>query len=128
MYHRFFGRKLTHQYDVGCDQPGVLVAPRWWRSGPKVWTNHLSVEEDTMWTRMMCVRSLASTVWSSFAFAGDFEGVIHMKSTFAGDETKVSESDWFIKGDHLRMERRSKNSDQSDSGRMGVMIFNPERN
>jgi len=100
---------------------------RWWRSRNKVWTNHLYVEEDTMWTRMMSVLSLAITVCSSFAFAGDFEGVIHMKSTFAGDETKVSESDWFIKGDHLRIERRSKNSDQSDSGRMGVMIFNPER-
>src|SRR5262249_22531401 len=70
---------------------------------------------------------LAITVCSSFAFAGDFEGVIHMKSTFAGDDTKVSESEWFIKDDHLRMERRPKTSDQADSGRMGAIIVNAEK-
>ena len=80
-----------------------------------------------MRTCMTCVLSLAITVCSSFAFAGDFEGVIHMKSTFAGDDTKISESEWFIKGDHLRMERGPKNSEQSDSGRMGAMIFNGEK-
>ena len=80
-----------------------------------------------MRTRMAYALSLVLTVGSSFAFAGEFEGVIHMKSSFAGEETKVSESEWFIKGDHLRMERRPKNSDQSDSGRMGAMIFNAEK-
>jgi hypothetical protein len=73
------------------------------------------------------VLSLAIMLWASFVFAGAFEGMIHMKSTFSGEEPNISESDWFIKGDHIRMERTPNTTDQSDTGRMGAMIFNADR-
>jgi hypothetical protein len=80
-----------------------------------------------MRTCMTYALSLAITVCSSVVFAGAFEGVIHMKSTFFGEEPNISESDWFIKGDHIRMERKPNVSEQSDTGRMGALIFNADR-
>jgi len=80
-----------------------------------------------MQTRITYALSLAITLSSSLVWAGDFEGVIHMKSTFGGKEAKVSESDWFVKGDNIRMEPRPKNLDQADRGETGAMIFNADK-
>jgi len=64
---------------------------------------------------------------TSLAYAGDFEGVIHMKNTFGvGEDAKTSESNWFIKGDHVRMERAAKSGD-ADGVQMGAMIFNGDK-
>jgi hypothetical protein len=81
-----------------------------------------------MQTRVTYALGFVMLAGSSIAFAGDFEGVIHMKSTFgAGEEARTSESDWFIKGDHIRMERSVKSADHTDTGRMGAMIFNADK-
>ena len=51
-----------------------------------------------------------------------------MKTTFGtGEEARTTESNWFIKGDNIRMERRAKSADQGDTGRFGAMIFNADR-
>jgi hypothetical protein len=72
--------------------------------------------------------SLAITATSSVVFAGDFEGVIHMKQTFGvGEEARVSESDWFVKGDHIRMERRAKSGVETSGDRMSAIIFNADK-
>jgi len=80
-----------------------------------------------MQTRIPYALSLAITLSSSLVLAGDFEGVIHMKSTHGGKEANVSESDWFIKGDNIRVERRPKNLDQADMGEKGAMMFNADK-
>ena len=64
---------------------------------------------------------------SALVFAGDFEGIIHMKSTFGGSgETRTGESDWYVKGDSIRTERRAKTTDTASSASMGGMIFNAD--
>src|SRR5690348_5531179 len=69
--------------------------------------------------------SLFCTFSSSFVLAADFEGVIHMKSTFeASAEGRGGESDWYIKGDNIRTERRGKHDDSVAAHAMGGMIFN----
>ena len=79
-------------------------------------------------TRLTYVLSLALTTTGSLAFAGDFEGVIHMKHTAgAGEDARTSESDWFIKGDHIRMERLAKGGDQTADREMGAIIFNADK-
>ncbi len=80
-----------------------------------------------MQTRTASALSLALTFSSALVWAGEFEGVIHMKSTFGGKEAKVTESDWFLKGDHIRMEAKPKHADQADRGPMAVMIFNADK-
>jgi len=62
---------------------------------------------------------------SVVVFAGDFEGVIHMKTTFGGSaEGRTGDSDWYIKGDNIRTERRAKSTDTASAGSRGGMIFN----
>jgi hypothetical protein len=72
--------------------------------------------------------SLAIMATGSLVFAGDFEGVIHMKHTFGvGEEAKISESDWLIKGDHIRMERRAKSGVETSDDRTSTIIFNADK-
>src|SRR5215467_2510146 len=79
-----------------------------------------------MRTRIISVLNLLFVFSASFVFAGNFEGVIHMKSTFGGGaEDRMGESDWYIKGDNIRTERRARNSEGSTDSR-GGMIFNAE--
>jgi hypothetical protein len=50
-----------------------------------------------------------------------------MKSTPGGGaESRMGESDWYIKGDNIRTERRTNSTDTAPSGPMGGMIFNAE--
>ena len=81
-----------------------------------------------MRTRIACVLNLMIMINSVLVFAGDFEGVIHMKSTFGGSaEGRTGESDWYIKGDNIRTERRGKSTDTASTGSMGGgMIFNAD--
>ena len=80
-----------------------------------------------MRTLTAIVLNLIILVSSSFGYAGDFEGVIHMKSTFGGGEpARTGESDWYIKGDNIRTERRAKSTDTASGGSMGGMIFNAD--
>jgi hypothetical protein len=80
-----------------------------------------------MRTRITSVLTLLFMVNSSFGFAGNFEGVIHMKSTFdRGAEDRTGESDWYIKGDNIRTERRAKSTETGSAGSRGGMIFNAE--
>lgn len=73
-----------------------------------------------------CMLNLVIMITSTLVFAGDFEGVIHMKSTFGGStEGRTGESDWYIKGDNIRTERRRKSTDTA-SDAMGGMIFNAD--
>ncbi|HEU4683458.1 MAG TPA: DUF4412 domain-containing protein [Nitrospira sp.] len=80
-------------------------------------------------TRLIYAFSLAMAGSSTWAVAGDFEGVIHMKSTFSGTETKSAESDWFVKGDHVRMEmKRGSGPEQNESSVPNMtMIFNADK-
>jgi hypothetical protein len=61
-----------------------------------------------MQTRIICLLNLVFVLNSALVFAGDFEGIIHMKSTFGG---RTGESDWYIKGDNIRTERRAKTTE-----------------
>jgi len=71
--------------------------------------------------------NLVIMITSTLVFAGDFEGVIHMKSTFGGStEGRTGESDWYIKGDNIRTERRRKSTDTASTDAMGGMIFNAD--
>lgn len=80
-----------------------------------------------MRTRIICILNLMTIVSSSLIFAADFEGVIHMKSAFGGGtEARTSESDWFIKGDNIRTERRAKSVGTSPTDSMGGLIFNAD--
>jgi hypothetical protein len=65
---------------------------------------------------------------SSFVLAEDFEGVIHMKKSTVGgqDEGIAGDSDWYIKGDNIRTERRAQNTDTASTGSMGGMIYNAD--
>ena len=74
-----------------------------------------------------CMLNLVIMITSTLVFAGDFEGVIHMKSTFGGStEGRTGESDWYIKGDNIRTERRRKSTDTASPDAMGGMIFNAD--
>ena len=65
-----------------------------------------------MRVRIICMVNLMIMLSSVVVFAGDFEGVIHMKSAFAGSaEGRTGDSDWYIKGDNIRTERRAKGTD-----------------
>jgi len=76
--------------------------------------------------QIIFVLSLLFMVTSSVVFAANFEGVIHMKSTVGGGaEDRMGESDWYIKGDNVRTERRARSTDGS-TGPRGGMIFNAE--
>ena len=80
-----------------------------------------------MRTRNTVVLNLLFMLSSSFAFAADFEGVIHMKSMFGtSDEDRMGESDWYIKGDNIRTERRARSADAASTRPMGGIIFNAE--
>ena len=80
-----------------------------------------------MRTRISCLLHLVFLLNSALVFAGDFEGVIHMKSTFGGSaEGRTGESDWYIKGDNIRTERRAKSTETASAGAMGGMIFNAD--
>ena len=82
--------------------------------------------EDTMRTRIICILNLMIMSSSVVVFAGDFEGVIHMKTTFGGSaEGRTGDSDWYIKGDNIRTERRARSTDGS-TGSRGGMIVNAE--
>ncbi len=74
-----------------------------------------------------CMLNLVIMITSTLVFAADFEGVIHMKSTFGGStEGRTGESDWYIKGDNIRTERRRKSTDTASTDAMGGMIFNAD--
>src|SRR6478672_6259963 len=78
-----------------------------------------------MRTRIICILNLMIMSSSVVVFAGDFEGVIHMKTTFGGSaEGRTGDSDWYIKGDNIRTERRAKSTDTASAGSRGGMIFN----
>src|SRR5690242_21848538 len=80
-----------------------------------------------MHTQIAWLLNLLFILSGSLAFAANFEGVIHMKSTFGGSaEGRTGESDWYIKGDSIRTERRGKHEDASAAHPMGGMIFNAD--
>ena len=80
-----------------------------------------------MRVRIICMVNLMIMLSSVVVFAGDFEGVIHMKISFAGSaEGRTGDSDWYIKGDNIRTERRAKGTDTASSGSGGGMIFNAD--
>ena len=73
-----------------------------------------------MRVRIICMVNLMIMLSSVVVFAGDFEGVIHMKISFAGSaEGRTGDSDWYIKGDNIRTERRAKGTDTASIGSGG---------
>ena len=81
-----------------------------------------------MRTRITYLLTLLFMLSTSFVLAGDFEGVIHMKKSSVGgqEEGRMGDSDWYIKGDNIRTERRAQNTDTASTGSMGGLIFNAD--
>ncbi len=51
----------------------------------------------------LAIGGLMFIVWSSFVQAGDFEGILHMK-TIHSDKDRATTMDWYIKGEQARIE------------------------
>jgi hypothetical protein len=80
------------------------------------------------------IRTALVAVWlligTAFLHAGDFEGILHMKTTLTEMKT-ASMSDWYIKGDVARMERSHEEGQGSamimDGQKRSMIILMPEK-